>query len=170
MTLDITIEDDRWQQADIDAIASQMTTATLLHLGIDPDTCELSLLACNDARIAGLNSEFRDKPTATNVLSWPAEDLAADLAGGLPSLPEADFTGEIALGDIAISYDTCAREAADAARPMADHIRHLIVHGVLHLLGYDHIRDLDATLMENIEVVILGKMGVHNPYTENDSP
>ncbi|OUS35440.1 rRNA maturation RNase YbeY [Rhodobacterales bacterium 56_14_T64] len=170
MTLDITIEDDRWQQADIETLATQMVTATLLHLGIEPETCELSLLACNDARIADLNREFRDKPTATNVLSWPAEDLAADLAGGLPGLPEPDFTGEMALGDIAISYETCAREAADAARPMADHIRHLIVHGVLHLLGYDHIRDLDATLMENIEVVILGKMGVHNPYTENDSP
>jgi len=170
MTLDITIEDDRWQQADIEALATQMVTATLLHLGIEPDTCELSLLACNDARIADLNSEFRDKPTATNVLSWPAEDLAADLAGGAPSIPEPDFTGEIALGDIAISYETCAREAADAARPMADHVRHLIVHGVLHLLGYDHIRDQDATLMEDIEVVILGKMGVDNPYTENNSP
>ncbi len=170
MTLDITIEDDRWQQADIEAIAGQMINATLLHLGIEADTCELSLLACNDARIADLNSEFRDKPTATNVLSWPAEDLAADLAGGAPDTPEPDFTGEIALGDIAISYETCAREAADAARPMADHVRHLIVHGLLHLLGYDHIRDLDATLMEDIEVVILGKMGVDNPYTENDSP
>ncbi|PCJ06270.1 MAG: rRNA maturation RNase YbeY [Rhodobacteraceae bacterium] len=170
MTLDISLDDDRWQQANLETLANEIVTATLHHLRIDPDACELSILACDDVRILELNREFRDKPKATNVLSWPAEDLAAKLPGGVPESPEPDFTGEIALGDIAISYDTCAREAADAAKPMGDHVRHLIVHGVLHLLGYDHIRDQDATLMESIEVEILGKMGVDNPYTKNDSP
>jgi len=170
MILDISIEDDRWQQAEFGTLASQVALATLGHLGINPDACELSVLACDDPRIAELNSEFRDKPTVTNVLSWPAGDLAAKHPGGIPATPEPDFTGEIALGDIAISYDTCAREAADAAKSMDDHVRHLIVHGILHLLGYDHIRDPDATLMERIEVEILGKMGVDNPYTVNGSP
>ena len=170
MTLDITIDDARWQQAQLETLATQAVTSTLTHLGIDPEACELSVLACDDPRIAELNAEFRDKPTATNVLSWPAEDLAADLPGDVPECPQPDFTGEIALGDIAISYDTCAREATEAAKSIDDHVRHLIIHGVLHLLGYDHIRDLDATLMESVEVVILGKMGVDNPYTENDSP
>ncbi|AZV79400.1 rRNA maturation RNase YbeY [Parasedimentitalea marina] len=170
MTLDITIDDARWQQAQLETLTTQAVRSTLQHLGLDPETCELSVLACDDPRITDLNGEFRDKPSATNVLSWPAEDLAADLAGGAPECPEPDFTGEIALGDIAISYDTCVREAADAAKPLDDHVRHLIVHGVLHLLGYDHVRDLDATLMESVEVEILGKMGVDNPYTENDSP
>jgi len=170
MTLDITIDDARWQQAQLETLTTQAVRSTLQHLGLDPETCELSVLACDDPRITDLNGEFRDKPSATNVLSWPAEDLAADLAGGVPECPGVDFTGEIALGDIAISFDTCAREAADAAKPLDDHVRHLIVHGVLHLLGYDHVRDLDATLMESVEVEILGKMGVDNPYTENDSP
>jgi probable rRNA maturation factor len=170
MTLDITIDDSRWLQAQLDSLATQAVTSTLQHLGIDIDACELSVLACDDQRITQLNSEFRAKPRATNVLSWPAEELTSDLPGGLPESPKPDFTGEIALGDIAISFDTCAREAAEAAKTMDDHVRHLIIHGVLHLLGYDHIRDLDATLMESVEVEILGKMGVDDPYTENDSP
>jgi probable rRNA maturation factor len=68
------------------------------------------------------------------------------------------------LGDIAISYDTCLREALDAEKPFADHVTHLVIHGILHLLGYDHIRDEDATLMERIEVEILGKLGISDPY------
>jgi probable rRNA maturation factor len=103
------------------------------------------------------------------VLSWPTEDLAAAEPGGQPQLPEADVTGEIQLGDLAIAYDTCAREANDANKPLSDHLRHLVVHGVLHLLGYDHIRDLDATVMEALEVEILGNMGLDNPYTINGS-
>ena len=134
------------------------------HCDLDADQCEVSLLGCDDARIAQLNTEFREKASPTNVLSWPAEDLAADSAGQTPILPEPDFSGEIALGDIAISYDTCAREAAEAGKNMDDHVTHLIVHGLLHLLGYDHIRDLDATLMEGVEVEILGKLGIDDPY------
>jgi probable rRNA maturation factor len=68
------------------------------------------------------------------------------------------------LGDIAIAYDTCAAEAATAGITMADHTTHLIVHGLLHLLGYDHERDADATLMEGLETQILGKMGLSDPY------
>jgi probable rRNA maturation factor len=70
----------------------------------------------------------------------------------------------IELGDIAISYDTCAAEAAAAAKPMQAHVTHLILHGLLHLLGYDHISDADAALMEGLEVEILGKMGHDDPY------
>ena len=84
----------------------------------------------------------------TNVLSWPAEDLAAETGGHSRQPNPLILTGEIALGDIAISFDTCAREAAEAGKTMEDHVTHLIVHGMLHLLGYDHIRDPDATLME----------------------
>jgi probable rRNA maturation factor len=68
------------------------------------------------------------------------------------------------LGDIAIAFDTCTREAAAAGRPVADHVTHLLVHAALHLLGYDHIRDQDATLLEATEVAILGKLGVPDPY------
>ncbi|MEX0302090.1 MAG: rRNA maturation RNase YbeY [Leisingera sp.] len=170
MTLDITIEDSRWQDARLEPLAEEAVAAVLSYFSIGPDNCEISLLACNDARIAELNAEFREKNKATNVLSWPAEELAAEEDGGIPLPPEADFTGEIALGDIAISYETCAREAAEAGKPLTDHTRHLIVHGLLHLLGYDHIRDHDAALMEGIEVLLLGKMGIANPYMSEDAP
>jgi len=162
MNLEISIEDSRWQG--LDPLAARSIQAVLDHCGLDADLCEVSLLACDDARIAELNAEFREKPAPTNVLSWPAEDLAADEAGQVPPLPAADFTGEIALGDIAISFDTCAREATEAGKSMDDHVTHLIVHGMLHLLGYDHIRDPDATLMEGVEAKILGKLGIDDPY------
>ncbi|MCX8955039.1 rRNA maturation RNase YbeY [Ruegeria sp. NA] len=162
MTLDLTLEDERWQ--DLEVLSQKAINAVLTHCGLAPELCEVSILGCNDARISELNAEFRGKPTPTNVLSWPAEDLAPDEPGQSPRLPEPDFTGEIVLGDVAISYDTCAREAAEANKAMSDHVTHLLVHGTLHLLGYDHIRDPDATLMEGIEVKILGKLGIDDPY------
>lgn len=162
MNLEISIEDARWQG--LEALSRRAVSATLAHLGLDPDLCEVSILGCDDARIAELNAEFRGKPAPTNVLSWPAEDLAPENPGATPPLPEPDFTGDIALGDIAIAFDTCRREAEEAGKSMDDHVMHLIVHGMLHLLGYDHVRDADATVMERCEIEILGKMGIGNPY------
>lgn len=103
---------------------------------------------------------------ATNVLSWPADDLSAVIPGALPDAPQPDVTGTIALGDLALSYDTCAREAAAQGKSLEHHVTHLIVHGVLHLLGYDHTRDADADLMEGCERKILGNMGIDDPYIE----
>jgi len=164
MIIDLNIEDPRWAVLDLDRLANDAASATLLHLGIDVETCEISLLACDDARIAGLNAGFRGRDSATNVLSWPTRDLAAQDAGADPRLPEPDFLGEMALGDIAIAWETCKREAREADKKTTDHVTHLLVHGVLHLLGYDHIRDPDATLMMEKEVEILGKLGIGNPY------
>lgn len=170
MTLEITIEDPRWEDAGLAALAAESIGAALAHFGLDVEECEVSLLGCGDARIAALNAEFRGKPAPTNVLSWPAEERAPETPGTSPELPEPDFTGEIALGDIAVAYETCAREAAEGGKPLADHLRHLAVHGTLHLLGYDHLDDADAALMEKIEAEILGKMGIDNPYTLEDGP
>ena len=164
MELEISVEDLRWQSIDLEGLCAGAAAATFADLGIDPALCEVSVLGCDDARIGVLNAEFRGKPAPTNVLSWPSEDLAAQIDGDKPDAPEADYSGMIELGDIAISYDTCMREAAQAGKPVADHVTHLIIHGLLHLLGYDHIRDLDATLMENIETRVLGKMGLDDPY------
>jgi probable rRNA maturation factor len=163
MDVDVVIEDARWQDAGLEGVAQIAAAACLDHLGIDG--AEISVLGCDDARIAALNADFREKPTPTNVLSWPTAELGAEEAGGTPQTPSKDFDGSLELGDIAISYDTCALEADAAGKPMADHVTHLIIHGVLHLLGYDHIRDQDATLMEAIEVQILGKMGIDDPYS-----
>ncbi|MEO0379569.1 MAG: rRNA maturation RNase YbeY [Pseudomonadota bacterium] len=131
---------------------------------MDIKAAEVSLLACDDGRITELNADFRDKPTPTNVLSWPDTDLSANKDGGEPARPSPDANGTISLGDIAISYDTCAREAGEQGKPMKDHVTHLIIHGTLHLLGYDHMRDLDATRMETLEVKLLGILGVPDPY------
>ncbi len=162
MLMDVMIEDRRWRALDLGPLAERAGRAALMHAGLDPTAFEISLLACNDARIAALNEDFRGKPQPTNVLSWPSEERAPARAGAMPVPPEAGRDPE--LGDIAIAYETCAAEADAGGKPLADHVAHLIVHAVLHLLGYDHIRDEDATLMEACEVAILGKLGVPDPY------
>ena len=164
MSVDVIIEDDRWQAAGLEPLAEAAAAAALAHLGLEPEEWEVSLLACDDARIATLNAEFRGKPTPTNVLSWPSEERASDAPGHRPDLPLPGPDPE--LGDIAIAYDTCLREAEDGGKPLADHVTHLIVHAVLHLLGYDHENDPDAALMEGLETEILGKMGLPDPYGE----
>lgn len=163
-SLDILIEDPRWQSVGLVALAERTLRATLSHMQIDAEICEATLLACDDAHIATLNAGFRGKQAATNVLSWPAQERAAARAGGTPVVPAAGPDGMIELGDIAISYDTCAAEARAAGKPISAHVAHLMVHGTLHLLGYDHIRDADGDLMESIEVEILGKLGYDDPY------
>lgn len=165
--VDCVIEDPRWDEAGLDALSEAAARAVLSHLGIGPAGYEICVMGCDDARIATLNTEFRGKPTPTNVLSWPAEDLAAEEEGAAPEPPEEAEEGPfgaVELGDIAISWDTCAREAAEADKTVPDHVTHLVVHGILHLLGYDHIRDGDAELMEGLETEILGKMGIADPY------
>jgi len=166
MELDVLIEDARWGALDLERMAGTAVLATLTALQVDADLVEMSLLACDDARIAALNETHRGKPGATNVLSWPAEDLSGPVPGAPPSSPSPDVTGQIALGDIALSYDTCAKEAKAQEKPMEDHVTHLIVHGALHLLGYDHVHDADAALMEGWERKILGKMGLDDPYKD----
>ncbi|MFX0541213.1 rRNA maturation RNase YbeY [Roseovarius sp. S4756] len=162
MLMDVMIEDRRWRALDLEPLAERAGRAALKHLRLDPAAFEISLLACNDARIAALNEDFRGKPQPTNVLSWPSGERGAARAGDVPGLPDPAADAE--LGDIAIAYETCAREAEAGGKPLADHATHLIVHAVLHLLGYDHIRDEDAMLMEACEVAILCKLGISDPY------
>lgn len=164
MVVDCLTEDHRWEALGLEALAEAAAAAALTHLRLDPADFEISLLGCNDARIAELNADFRGKPQPTNVLSWPSEERGSDIPGKAPLTPEIDDHGPTELGDIAIAYDTCAAEAGMAGKPLAAHTTHLIVHGTLHLLGFDHERDLDATLMEQLEVEILGKLGVADPY------
>lgn len=162
MTVDVVIEADGWDALDLQTLAARAEAATLSHLGLDPAMFETVVLGCDDARIAALNADFRGKPQPTNVLSWPGEERGAELDGGTPALP--DPLTEAELGDIALALETCERQAAEAEKPVGDHVMHLLVHGMLHLLGYDHVRDKDATLMETTEVAILGKLGVDDPY------
>lgn len=163
--VDCVIEDDRWQDFGLETLAIRAAEATLAALELPKDQYTLCVMGCDDARIATLNAEFRGKPTPTNVLSWPAEDLAPDAEGEEPYLPgEGDPEDPLPLGDIALAYETCEREAVEGEKPMADHVTHLVIHGLLHCLGYDHVRDGDADRMEALEVRILASLGLPDPY------
>ena len=163
--VDTVIEDDRWQAFGLQPLADRAVETAMTALGLPTIGFTLCLMGCDDARILELNGDFRGKAKATNVLSWPSEERGCDDEGGLPDAPVAGPADDPEhLGDIAISYDTCAAEAAAAGKPMADHVTHLIVHGLLHLLGYDHIRDADAAVMEGTEVRILALLGLSDPY------
>ena len=163
--VDCVIEDERWAAFGLEPLAIRAATATLTALGLPLQGYTICVMGCDDARIATLNAQFRGKSTPTNVLSWPAEDLSPDADGEDPYLPgESTAHDPLTLGDIALAYDICEREAAAADKPMADHVTHLVIHGVLHCLGYDHVRDGDAARMEGVEVRILASVGLPDPY------
>ncbi|WP_299024403.1 rRNA maturation RNase YbeY [uncultured Sulfitobacter sp.] len=165
--LDVIIEAEVWGAVELQPLAERAVQATLHHMGLEPAVCEVTLLACDDKRIAILNAEFRNKQQPTNVLSWPTQPLSPVAEGAPPPPPEQGFDGMFELGDIALSYDTCAVEATESSKPFEAHLTHLIVHGVLHLLGYDHETDADAALMEGLEVEILGNLGWDDPYNSD---
>lgn len=158
-------EDTRWEDFGLEVLAERAGQAVLAGLGLRPEGFQIAVLGCDDARIQALNTDFRGKAQPTNVLSWPSEDLAEDLPGAAPALPLPGEAGDPwSLGDIAIAWETCAREAEAQGKPMVDHVMHLLVHGMLHLLGYDHVRDADAAVMEASEVRILATLGIADPY------
>ncbi|MEO0939213.1 MAG: rRNA maturation RNase YbeY [Pseudomonadota bacterium] len=157
MQIDTIIEAPEWDTLDLAARADVAGAALAAHLSL-PAEAEVTLMGTDDARIAALNADFRGKPAPTNVLSWPS---AARAPGGTP---QPDAFGDLHLGDIAIAYQTCAREAAQHGKPLDHHVTHLIVHGLLHLLGHDHEIGSEATIMEQIEREVLGKMGIPDPY------
>lgn len=157
--VDLVIEDARWDDADLFGMSQRAAHAVGEWLGLE--SFQVVVMGCDDARIAGLNAEFRDKPRPTNVLSWPAIEFDMRVPGAPPELPEIDE-----LGDIAISFDTCWREAEAQGKPFADHATHLLVHAMLHLAGYDHIDDQDAETMEDAERAILSRLGIPDPYLE----
>jgi probable rRNA maturation factor len=162
--VDIVFEDARWEAFGLEALADTAVRAAFAEIGLAPAGFELCLMGCDDTRIMALNGDFRGKSAPTNVLSWPSEDRALT-EGEVPELPEAGSAEDPEhLGDIAISYDTCAAEALAAGKPMSEHVTHLVVHGFLHLLGYDHVTDADATVMEATEVRILARLGLSDPY------
>ena len=114
-------------------------------------TATVALLS--DADVRALNAQFRGKDKATNVLSFPLAPLAAIVPGAIRGL-----------GDIALAYETVAGEARDSGIALLDHVRHLVVHGILHLLGYDHQTGADAERMEALETRVLAGLGVADPY------
>ena len=128
------------------------------RLSLDPQM--ISLLLCNDADMRSMNFLHCGFDKSTNVLSFPAgDDLYLD--SGMPKMDGG-------IGDIAIAGETIMREAAEAGIAAGDHLLHLFTHGVLHLLGYDHIDDKMADEMEALEIALLGHMKIANPYLDNE--
>ena len=163
--VDCVIEDPSWNDLGLAALAEAAAVATLAELGLPASGFLICVMGCDDARIAELNGQYRAKGQPTNVLSWPSAERAAEAPGQSPALPTAGTADDPEeLGDIAIAWETCQREAAEQGKTAQDHVTHLIVHATLHLLGYDHQDDADATLMEATEVAVLAKLGVADPY------
>ncbi len=148
--IEIVIEDDAWRDLlpDAQALADRCQAAAG---DVEPALArEIALLLCDDAAIKALNARFRKRDKATNVLSFPSGE-------------ESGF-----LGDIALARETCMREAAAKNIALEDHAAHLIIHAMLHLVGYDHEADSEASVMERRETEILASMGVSDPYGSED--
>jgi len=152
--IEVILEDARWEAMGLAALCGPAAREALAVSGRRESGFEIALLGCDDTRIATLNADFRGKPVPTNVLSWPA----------MASPPMQGTMPETELGDIAIAYETCIREAVEKGISVQDHVTHLVIHGVLHLLGYDHIIESDAEEMEKLEIIALAKLGIDNPY------
>lgn len=153
--IDIAVEAEGWAAlGDVSDLARRAVEAALATApGMPAEDVELSLLLADDGTVRELNRAWRGTDKPTNVLSFPANP-----APGMP--------GPRPLGDIALAFETLAREAEAEGKALADHAAHLIVHGVLHLLGYDHESDAEAEVMEALEVKALARLGIANPYRE----
>jgi probable rRNA maturation factor len=144
---DVEVEAPAWSEAlpDVEALALAAADATLASEGAVGEG--VTLLLTDDETIRDLNRRFRAQDKPTNVLSFPA-----------PQNPERF------LGDIALAYGVCAREAEEQGKPLGHHLQHLVAHGVLHLLGYDHVSDAQADEMEGLERAVLAGLGIPDPY------
>jgi probable rRNA maturation factor len=152
--IDILVQSPLWSaQRGVKAVLRRAVTeaATAAATG----SGELAIVLTDDKAIRTLNRDWRRKNKATNVLSFPTSGIAA---GG----------GSHHLGDIVIAYQTTAREAEAEHKPFKHHLAHLAVHGFLHLVGYDHEADEQAETMEGLEIAVLARLRVPNPYVARD--
>ena len=154
LAVDIVVESPLWKaQRGADAMLRRALAAAA---ALVPSDGELAVVLTDDAAIRALNRDWRGKDAATNVLSFPAKEARPDRRA--PRL----------LGDIVIAYETVAREAAAEGKPFMHHLAHLAVHGFLHLVGYDHEANEDADAMEGLEIAILARLDVPDPYLLRD--
>ena len=154
ITLDIMIEAGDWDRlAYAESLAQKAAEAALAVTYEADGEFEASVMLTDDAQIRELNRTWRGKDKPTNVLSFPA-----------PEQPGLD--GPRHLGDIALAYETLVRESEEESKELAHHFAHLIVHGVLHLLGYDHEVEAEADIMEGLEVKALATLGIADPYRD----
>ena len=149
VTIEVVIESDRW---DAEPLAARTIRAAIDTAAreISAPSGEIAVMLVDDEAMRGLNRQWRGQDKPTNVLSFPAAPI--------PGTPGASH-----LGDIAVAFETTAREAAAEEKTLAQHLAHLTVHGYLHLLGYDHENVKDAEAMERTETAILARLGIPDP-------
>ncbi|HEV2264188.1 MAG TPA: rRNA maturation RNase YbeY [Stellaceae bacterium] len=153
-TIDVIERAAAWRRALTNApqICRDAAAATLAHAAGGLSGAELSIVLVDDALIAKLNRTYRGIAKPTNVLSFASAE------------PARQRTSLRLLGDVVVAHGTIAREARAQGKTLADHLTHLVVHGVLHLLGFDHERAAEVRRMEALEVAILAGLGVADPY------
>ena len=149
--IDVEIEDPAWTEALPNAETLARGAALMALDRHDAAHENVTILLTDDESVRELNAQFRGQHKPTNVLSFPAPDNPERFAG-----------------DIALAYGVCAREAAEQGKSLANHLQHLTVHGVLHLLGYDHMGDDEAEVMEDLERSVLAELGVPDPYAASE--
>ena len=152
----ITIDRGEWPPEAPAAVAEVAGHALRRALPTAPAVLVLDITLTDDGEQRRLNRTWRGKDAPTNVLAFPAADPAAAPPPGAPCL----------LGDVVLALGTIRREAAEQDKPFIDHLRHLVVHGVLHLLGHDHQSPAEAAAMEAREIAILAELGVPDPYRD----
>jgi probable rRNA maturation factor len=157
--LDIVHEAGDWGALE-PVFAGARAAAAALEAELGLIACEACVALSSDAEVKELNATYRGKDAPTNVLSFPAG----------PSIPAGEAEEARFLGDIVVARETVAREAADLGVPIEHHLQHLIVHGLLHLLGHDHETDAEAEEMEALEVRILARLGIADPYAAAGEP
>jgi len=158
---------DGWTNGDWSALAERSIAAALsatpfAALTTARTTIEISVRLASDAEVHGLNRQYRQQDKPTNVLSFPM--VQPDLLEGLANTDD----GEVLLGDIVLAHETCTHEATERGVSLEHHVSHLIVHGTLHLLGYDHMAEAQAGAMEGIERDVMAALGLHDPYPLED--
>lgn len=126
---------------------------------------EMSLVLADDALVQTLNRDYRDKDKPTNVLSFALLDDLDDTDESTDDVLARDEGMPILIGDVILAFETVQREALEQGKSFGDHLTHLVIHGVLHLLGYDHQSDPDADRMERLETSILARLGIADPYS-----
>jgi probable rRNA maturation factor len=154
LDLYVALENESWgDKQRLVALSRRVFYTAAKELGLLSDhSIEISLLFADDARVQPLNRDWRSMDKPTNVLSFPSTDLKPGDA--LPPV----------LGDIVLAYETVAQEAAEEGKTFDNHVSHLLLHGFLHLLGYDHQTDAEAVEMETIETRILASLAIPDPY------
>ena len=151
-------DEDSWESLAIRAVDAAISGSAHADLAAIDPLIEVSVKFTDDAEVQSLNRDYRQKDKPTNVLSFPM--LSPDLLGTLSNSDD----GEVLLGDIVLARGICEREADERGISVEAHATHLIVHGVLHLLGMDHVDDREAQAMESLEQNIMASLGLHDPY------